>query len=269
MSFAIPTMKGFSSPITVAGGSLGATTLLLHFDGSNLATTTTDSSTNNVAITFNSYAAPGPRLSTSYKKFGTTSLSNDNQFIDSNTYGYISFPNSNIFNFGSNDWTIDFWWQPVLMATATNSNLWTVFHSSFVNQTAGIGGIVLKRISRLGYDLDLSISTDGSTYAVNNLTIGANAFDSYNSTTFYHVAIERHGSNINGYVNGTKTAISTTFSGSIYYNASNPLAFGGGFMTTYVSSAQTGSFFDELRIVNGVAKYGSASFTPPSSAYTS
>lgn len=268
MSFSIPTMSPYLKRRATSGGSSG-TSLLLHFDGTNNSTSTTDSSPNNVSITFNSYAAPGPRISTSYKKFGTASLSNDNLLADTNNYGYISFPNSSIFNFGSNDWTIDFWFQPVQFSTAVNSNLWTVFHSSFVNQTAGIGGIVLKKISRLGYDLALSISLDGSTYTIDNISIGANAFDAYNTVTMYHVAIERHGSNINGYVNGTRTAISTTFSGSIYYNAANPLAFGGGYMATYSSAAQTAAFFDELKITNGTARYGSASFTPPTSAYTS
>jgi len=267
MSFSIPSMKAFASPVTIASST--PSTMLLHFDGTNGATSTTDSSTNATAITFNkvgtstSFAA----LRTAINKFGTASLSND-QTGSTDGPGYISFSNSSLFNLGSNDWTIDFWWYPVVMPNTSNSRRGLLLSNNYTDSTLTYGLVIFNASFLFTADLGLNISIDGSTNTISNVAIGTgSSFSTLN--TWYHVAIERHGSNINGYVNGTRNAISTTFSGSIYYNAGSPWAVANGSNGAYSSTNQMQSYMDEFRIVNGTAIYKSSSFTPPASPYTS
>jgi hypothetical protein len=258
MSFSIPSLKPFIKPITIASAA-SASTLLLHFDGTNGQTTTSDSSANAVAITMNSYAGT-VALSSAQTKFGSTVFATTGSNI-----GYTTFPNSSLFNFGSNNWTIDFWWRPVTMPTATASINYTHFHTNFSGASSPIPGIMLRRNSRLdGGEFLVALSTDGSTQ-----TTYTTSYGSWSTGTWYHIAIERHGSNINFYIDGAKISMSTTFSGNIYYNAANVICFGGGFLTTFAQASYTESYYDEFRIVNGTALYGSASFTRPTSPYTS
>lgn len=270
MSFGIPSMRPFLNKIsTGGGGGTAPSTMLLHFDGADAATSTTDSSTNATALTFNyvGTSASYAKLRTATKKFGTASLSND-QTGSTDGPGYISFSNSSIFNLGSADWTIDFWWYPVVMPSTSNSRRGLLLSNNYTDSTFTYGLVIFNASFLFTADLGLNISTDGSTNTILNSSIGNGAsFSTLN--TWYHVAIERHGSNINGYVNGTRNAISTTFSGSVYYNASAPWAVGNGSNGAYSAANQMQSYMDEFRIVAGTAMYKSASFTPPTSAYTS
>lgn len=260
MSFAIPSMKAFIQNISTNIATI-VSTLLLHFDGTSGDTTTVDSSLNAVAITINKFGATFPQLSNVQVKFGTTSFRN----AISTAVGYITFPNSSLFNFGSNDWTIDFWWQPISIPTSsTIVTNYIHFNTSYVNGSVTIPGILIKRNNRLDAEFAVSLSTDGSTQ-----TTYTTSYGSWSTGTWYHIALERYGSNINFYINGSKISMSTTFSGSLYYNATNPICFGGGFSTTFNTIYYTSSYYDELRIVNGTAIYKGASFTPPTSAYTS
>ena len=271
MSFSIPSLRPFTTPITIASAA-SASTLLLHFDGTDGATSTTDSSLNSVAITFNKTGTSTsfPALRTGTKKFTTGSSLSNISGAGGDGPGYISFPNSSLFNLASQDWTIDFWWYPTInLPSATSaSSRFTILSNNYTDSTLTYG-LVLFNASFYtgGSDLGLSISSDGSTNTITNATIGTNAFATAN--TWYHVAIERYGSNINGYVNGTYTNVSSTFSSSIYYNAAAPWAFSNGSRGAYNAANQISSYCDELRIVNGTALYRGSSFTPPSSPYTS
>jgi hypothetical protein len=255
MSFSIPSMSAFIKNIS----SITASTLLLHFDGTNGQTTTSDSSVNSIAITMNSYLGT-VALSSMQKKFGATAIATTGSNI-----GYITFPNSSLFDFSNKDWTIDFWWYPVTIPTTSAAINYAHFNTSFIDGSTTIPGILIRRNSRFdGGEFRILLSTDGSTQTEIATTYGL-----WTINTWYHIAFERHGSNINFYVDGQLYNLSTTFSGSLYYSTINPICFGGGFMTTFSQSNYTESYYDEFRIINGTAMYKGNSFTPSSSAYTS
>ena len=266
MSFSIPTLRAYPIKIASAGGT--ASTLLLHFNGTDGQTTTIDSSLNNVPITLNSYVGT-PGLSTTSPKFPTASWLNG-----TSNCGYISFPNSSLFDFGSNDWTIDFWYNCQSFPETNDAITMNHLHTNFTNGNGSVGGIVIRRNSLRSNALRLSISTNGSSYIIDTSSLHTNfdAFDGAGNANFQvwtHIAIERYGSYIYGYLDGIPNIISSTFSGSIYYNSSNPIGFGGAFSLPFSTANVTSAYYDEFRIVNGVALYKGNTFTPPNSPYTS
>ena len=73
--------------------------LLMHFSGSNGSTTFIDNSQNTLTVTSNNGAA----ISTAQSKFGGSS-----GYFDG-TNDYVSVPNNSALDFGSGDFTIEYW----------------------------------------------------------------------------------------------------------------------------------------------------------------
>jgi len=71
----------------------------MHFNGTNGSTTMTDNSKNNLTAT----ATNGAAISTAQSKFGGSSLLLDG------TNDYVTVTNSTDFDFGSGDFTIEYW----------------------------------------------------------------------------------------------------------------------------------------------------------------
>ena len=71
----------------------------MHFNGTNGSTTMTDSSKNNLTVTSNN----GTAITTAQSKFGGASALFDG------TNDYVTTPNNSVFDFGTNDFTIEFW----------------------------------------------------------------------------------------------------------------------------------------------------------------
>jgi hypothetical protein len=263
MSFAIPTMSSYITPITTASSS--ASTLLLHFDGSN-GGSIVDSSTNNVAITLNTYTGT-PGLSTSAAKFGTASFANAG---GGGGLGYITFPNT-LFNFGSSDFTIDFWWNPQTEPNNTTGVIpMHLLNSNFdsTNQMV-VPGISMRRNSRLSNNIMLIMSQDGTTTPVSGIYHADGIFETPPlATPWQHIALERYGSQLTFYVNGSGQSVSGALTGNIYYNAGNPFAFGGAYANYTASGNISQAYYDEFRIIKS-SMYKGANFTPPTSAYTS
>jgi hypothetical protein len=107
-------MKEFNlSKIKAAGTTVGdlyfpQTKLLLPFDGTNGATTTSDLSDSNHSFTFSG----GVQLTTAQSKFGGSCI----YFDGSDDYIYTS--DSSSFTVGSSDFTFDFWLKRTSTGTA-------------------------------------------------------------------------------------------------------------------------------------------------------
>ena len=183
--------------------------------------------------------------STKYK-FGTKSL-----YFNGNSSVYIDPSSSNfsLFNFGSGNFTIDFW---------INASIISV-ESTLVNQCSwqGYYGYVLlitsNKLLRVGY------SYSGSDlYWITGIT-------TLSTNTWYHVALVRNGTTITIYLNGVADATGT-INNSVYFPTTEELRIGrNGDMTHYSNYTFTG-YMDEIRISN-TARW-IANFTPPTEEYS-
>ena len=235
------------SNVKVAGQSSGETnfnkvSLLLPFDGSDTATSTSDESDNSHTITF----AGTAQLDTAQKKFGTASL-----LLDGDS-DYIQVADHDSFDFGAGDFTAECW----IRFAALGNN--TIF-SHWANGTASSMSYYLTYFNssgllRLGYylgsNLDASYSWSPST------------------GTWYHIALERSGTTIKVYIDGT-SVISASASTTALRDSEDPFRVG------VFNDGSTGSttlewyfngHIDDLRITKGIARYGT-NFTPPTSAH--
>jgi len=179
------------------------------------------------------------QISTSVKKYGTGSLAFDG------TGGYLSVPMSQGFNFGSGDFTVEFW----LYAASVNSVGVCAFPSNSSNYASvlvyGSGTTTLALYS----------SSAGSSWDVaNGVTMGTITANSWN-----HVAVCRQGTSIRLFVNGV-LGNTVTYSGS----------FTGTYTNSFIGDTPLNSplngYIDDVRITKGYARY-TANFTPPTAAF--
>ena len=235
------------SNVKVAGQSSGETnfnkvSLLLPFDGSDTATSTSDESDNSHTITF----AGTAQLDTAQKKFGTASL-----LLDGDS-DYVTVGDSDHLYFEADDFTVECW---VRFAALGNN---TIF-SHWANGTATSMSYYLtyfnsSGILRLGYYLGSNLDTSYSW--------------SPSTGTWYHIALERSGTTLKVYIDGT-SVISVSASTTALRDSEDPFRVG------VFNDGSTGSptlewyfngHIDDLRITKGIARYGT-NFTPPTSAH--
>lgn len=225
--------------------STSSVELLLNFNGTDGATSTTDESSSARTVTF----AGDAQLDTALKKFGTASLLLDG------AGDYISVPYVTAdFNWWAADFTIDCW----------------VYASSYADwsiTTTGVIPLLIGNMQGAGVTNYWSFgpASDGSLalfwYAGNHIKSDAGVLT---TGQWEHIALSHivASNTICLIVNGevVKTATSSTGTGS----ASYPLTIG-----SYNGNALTGQI-DALRVTNGVARYNpsSATFTPPTSEPT-
>jgi predicted nucleic acid-binding Zn-ribbon protein len=212
--------------------------LLLAFDGSNGATTTTDSSTNNHTVTLHN----GAQISTTQSKFGGSSA----KFDGINDYAKVS--NSTDFDFGSNDFTIEFWMYATDIMAGMHQDIignnksggWRVVFSSKGNYEDG-----------LGLRTNLGLFQAGST-------------SGWSDNTWYHIAIVRNGTAMTIYRDGVSNA-TATWSGAIT-DATYDIIMGMDSRTQPPADYPFEGYIEDLRIVKGTAVYTSG-FTPPTAAW--
>ena len=212
------------------------TRLMLHMDGSNDGTTFTDTSDSAHTVT----AAGGAETKTAIKKFGTASM------YTSGNSDFLSIPNSDEFNFGNGDFTIDAWiyhtgttgYQTIASCTGASSNS-TYWQFRYFGSSGN-------------FDFWVTGDTDGVTFAPGSqLTVN----------TWNHLAICRDGNNWYGFVNGAKIGATQVNSFTIT-DVDGPLEIGG---PGWLGQPFIG-YIDELRISKGIARW-TATFTAPVQAY--
>tara|TARA_R110000765_G_scaffold328917_1_gene419807 strand:+ start:1539 stop:2663 length:1125 start_codon:yes stop_codon:yes gene_type:complete len=211
------------------------TKLLLPLDGSNGATTTSDSSNSNHTITF----AGNAQISTAQSKFGGSSLYLDGSGdeIDLGSSSDWNWPTP---SGASGDFTIEFWHR----RTATTN--WGSFFSTY--NAIGSAGFVF---GYSGTTNKLAWYNSAWVYASNggNTTLAVD--------TWYHIVAVRYGSTTKFYLNGLEEY---SFTDSASYGTAK-LWLGGRGGDTYVEG-----YMDDVRITKGLARYTSA-FTPPTTAH--
>ena len=203
--------------------------LLLPFDGSNGATTTNDESNSTHSVTF----AGGAQISTAESKFGGSSL-----YLNGDSGTKLTISQSSDFDFGTGDFTIEFWIKTSLSNNDSQSRRVISFGDNNANRIQiflSSDGIDFYNISSVKVDGDIDVA-DGN---------------------WHHVAFTRSGTTLKGFVDGAQ-------SGS---TATNSTDFSNAAALTIGAYASTGlgrvvGYLEDLRITKGLARYTSA-FTAP------
>ena len=206
------------------------TKLLLHCDGADTSTTFTDSSIYAHTVT----PAGNAQIDTAQSKFGGASG------IFTASTDYISSADSADWDFGTGDFTIDFW---VRMTSATSDRY-------FVDRGSGdpVGG-------------DYAIFFNGGNSL--HFRIGGSGILtpswSPSADTWYHIAVARSGTALAMYVDGTSIATAVNSTDITYSNA---IRIG----SRVLGGFALAGWIDEFRISKGIARW-TTNFTPPTSAY--
>lgn len=209
-------------------------TALLHFDGADGSTTFTDQKSN-------IWTPSGDaQIDTAQWKFGGASGLFDG------SGDYISTPNNTGFDFGSGDFTIEFWMRA---AAAVSSTRIIICKAGTSGNRSFVFGVTATNRLYFGW------SSNGINF--NDYITPTNSFV---DSTFYHVAVVRFGSSLSIYINGN-SASSIAISGAIF-TANTPSQIGG----RSSDSQYFNGHIDDLRVTKGVARY-TANFSPPTAAF--
>ena len=214
------------------------TNLLLHMNGTNGSTTFTDQMSHSVT------AVGSAQISTAQSKFGGASGS-----FNGST-DYLTIPDSDDWNYGSGDFTIETWVRFSSLAS----------NQAIVDQYTDAGTTVpawqLVYITGVG----MYFAYHNGTSELITLNSGTSGWA---TNTWYHVAVVRSGTTWTMYRDGTSvaqvTGNSTTMPdivGALWIGNRN---YGG-------NSAPLNGYLDDLRITKGVARY-TAAFTAPTAAF--
>jgi len=213
-----------TAPLTPVSG----TSLLLNFTNASII----DATGRNVIETVGN-----AQVDTTTVKYGTGAME-----FDGTGDGLIA-PNSEAFDFGSGDFTLEAW---VYMTTTSHT------HHIFSKRTSGGASNtnwILEIVSG-NYDF---YASDGSSYIVSSL---GNAAGTIN--TWQHIAITRSGNDFKMFLDGTQAGSTITTSSAISSTARD-LNIG---LDPAASNNRMEGYIDDLRITKGIARY-TANFTPP------
>lgn len=160
------------------------------------------------------------------------------------TPGYLSLANTADFDFGSGDFTIDFWLNPIRNKTAMFFQKYADANNYF--NIYSVDGTDISFEAKTSSTLIASYKATGVSPIVGSWT---------------HVAIVRYGTTLNIYINGIAQSLTVT-------QAISSTAIGAITATSYIGqNTASGNYFlngylDEFKIAKGVARY-TANFTPP------
>jgi len=213
-----------TSPYTSDANS----SLLLHMDGTPGSTTFTDSSGSPKTVTAN-----GNAHISSFSKFGGDGVSFDG------SGDYLSIPSNSVFEFGTGDFTVDFW-----VKFNALSGLQYLYDPR-PDSTQGIYPSIYVDGTTLKYWMNSADRITGGTTLVIN--------------TWYHIALARSGTQTKLFLDGVQQG--STYTDSNNY-ISSAVRFGrGAFGAQFLNGT-----LDEVRISKGIARWTS-NFTPPTEAY--
>jgi len=198
------------------------TTLLLHGNGTNGAQNNTflDSSSNAFTITRNGNTTQG-----TFSPFSQTGWSN---FFDG-TGDYLSAAANAAFQFGTGNFTIEFWYYPTVFGTNTQIDMGYVTPGAYVIQNAA-DGIPYFYNNPAGY-----IITASTGYVLNK---------------WNHLAVTRSGTTVSMFLNGARVGTATNSSN---FNANFALGIGGS--PTHSQPNEITGYLSNVRLVKGTAVY--------------
>ena len=227
-------LKPADGSTTIGDPDFPKVKLLLPFDGSNGATSTTDSSNVNNSVTFVGTA----QLSTAQSKFGGSSL-----LLDGDS-DYIYVANSDLGTTSTESFTIEFWTY-LIGGTGSQVN----FYSDYSGASNGIS--FQKNSSNV-----LQVYNGDSLRITGTTTISTGQW--------YHMALSGTSGSYKLFLNGTQEG-STSSNG---FTAGSTNKYIGTFYWAGLGGAVrlVNGYIEDFRITKGEARYTS-NFTPPTSAH--
>ena len=244
-------VDGSFRPITLTGlyeGTAGSSahaliSLLLHFDGSDGATTTTDDGPDERTITL----AGDAELDTAQKKFGTASLLLDG------SGDLASAADDGDFDFGSGDFTVEGFFRISSLGNNAFFSHWE--NSDATGQSFYLVHFNSSNTLRFAYRLTTGLVESSYTWEPS-------------ADTFYHIAVVRYGTTLKVYIDGV-AVISDSVSTTSLIASEDPFRIGA-FNDATTASPTLDWFFaghvDEVRVTKGQARY-IANFVPTTSAF--
>jgi len=230
----------FAAPAGPTDPYFANVSLLLHGDGTNGSTNIVDSSYNPKTIT----VAGNAQISTTQSKFGGSSI----YFDGSGDYLNIGY-NGGAFDFGSSDWTVEFWiYLPSL------PNAYKRIYS-YINGNTEACFFELTNSNKMSFGVYFDpapsgyIATDPSA-----MTSGA----------WMHFAGVRNGSSLLLFREGIQVASVTVGTNSVNGGSGHELFIGKWKSTD--TTRDLNAHIDDLRITRGIARYTS-NFTPPTQPF--
>ena len=229
----------FTPPTLPAGTDADkyATKLLLHMDGANGSTTFGDSSASargNAAVT-------NAQVSTAQSKFGGAS----GLF---NGAAYLTYPDHVDFDFGSGDFTVDFFVR--MAAVGTQYGFFGKTNNAITN------GYYLY-VNASGTLQFAWLPSDGPLISYQSAPLLLD-------TNWHHIAVVRSGTMINTYFDGVLAAQGPINAGASI--VANTNAFTIGRLGDFTPIPLNGNI-DEFRLTKGIARW-MANFTPPTAPYS-
>jgi len=227
---------------------------LSPFDGSNGATTTTDSSNSNISLTLQG----STQISTAQSKFGGSSMYVPN----SATQGVYANVAGSIVNL-TGDFTLEWWVYRVQVSMADNMTIGPIYGLPLTNNIGGYG-------MTIGYYGSGSSTSQGLLYASSNgsswniasaVQLGSGSLGTVGQ--WVHMAMVRSGTTWSYYVDGTRTYTGTLGSATLATSTGTYMYLGRAWSTASSMEA----YYDDFRITVGVARYSGASFTVPTTAH--
>ena len=250
----LPKLTNLSVTTTAGDANFSNVKLLLPFDGSNGANSTTDSSNTNASITFQGSAT----IATAQSKFGGSSL----HVTNANPDGIVSQIVGTSLNLTA-DFTIEWWIRRVQVSVVDNMMFGPLYgpsSSTSPNNPMGLAcGYYYSSSSTSKIGLYAASGSGGWDLSPGNLicdlpTVGA----------WEHHALVRSGSDWSYYVDGSRT-YNASLGSSTLYSQSTPSYITLGKSWATVASPE--AYYDDFRVTQGLARYSGASFTPPSTAH--
>jgi len=221
--------------------------LLLSGEGANGSTTIIDSSNNNNVVT----AVGDASISTAVETPFSPTLPSDGVLSFPNLSGdYIETANNAAFQFGSGDFTLEYWIYPTSLGGT----------KQHVN-TAAAGGnysyaIITESIPGGRGRLRYYLSSTGNSFDI----VSGNIFGEIDLNTWNHIALARSGNTITAYLNGVLgNSVTST---AALFNFTTPFYLGTDAARLFFAPG----YFSDLRITKGVARY-TANFTPPTQPF--
>lgn len=232
------------TPSTSEYTSDSNTQLLLHMNNSDNSTTFADSGN-----TGHTVSANGDAKQVQIAKFNSGSIRFDG------TGDYISTLDSNDWDLGSSNFTIDFWIRFNSLPTTGNYtspiNQWATSNLSWIYNIYNNSGT---------YKSQFYYSTDGT-----NITGNSDDTITLTTNTWYHIAIIRNGADLKTFQNGTQIGSTHNISTNTLYNTTTEMRIGAA--QGLPSQYHVDGWIDEMRIVKGTTIWTS-NFTSPTDEYS-
>jgi Pectate lyase superfamily protein len=245
------------------GAGISNTVLLLHFDGANGSTSTTDSSIYNNPISFSNVGGQ-VYISTAQMEFGNASLFINSTNTTDNAYITTPMAPGGVLDITKGDFTIEGWilfpgnFQVTECAIGGNFTpfntieyITLVFGSNRPNPGSG----------QFQAEPSNSLQSGGQWVAA-----GFSGGLNFTAGVMHHWAVTKHGANGVCFFDGTPSTNAINWGSSTIWNLANDAHFIIGWDSNE-SGGTSPVYFDEIRITKGVALYTTA-FTPPTAPFT-